>query len=65
MNTDAVKDQQLKKAENRELRLSNNSNCRHNFSNDGHTIYTVNTNDVALSDTVLKYSSNGTNTPIR
>ncbi|MBF1751493.1 MAG: hypothetical protein HXP17_07535, partial [Veillonella sp.] len=40
----------------------NNVTVDTTYGNDGHTIYTVNANDVALGDAVLKYSANGTNT---
>ena len=60
-DTDAVNVQQLKKAKT-EVKAGNNVTVDTTYGNDGHTIYTVNANDVALGDAVLKYSANGTNT---
>ena len=60
-NTDAVNVAQLKKAKT-EVKAGNNVTVDTTYGNDGHTIYTVNANDVALGDAVLKYSANGTNT---
>ena len=60
-DTDAVNVQQLKKAKT-EVKAGNNVTVDTTYGTDGHTIYTVNANDVALGDTVLKYSANGTNT---
>ena len=60
-DTDAVNVQQLKKAKT-EVKAGNNVTVNTTYGNDGHTIYTVNANDVALGDAVLKYSANGTNT---
>ena len=60
-NTDAVNVAQLKKAKI-EVKAGNNVTVDTTYGNDGHTIYTVNANDVALGDAVLKYSANGTNT---
>ena len=52
---------QLKTAKT-EVKAGNNVTVDTTYGNDGHTIYTVNANDVALGDAVLKYSANGTNT---
>ena len=60
-DTDAVNVQQLKTAKT-EVKAGNNVTVDTTYGNDGHTIYTVNANDVALGDAVLKYSANGTNT---
>ena len=60
-DTDAVNVQQLKKAKT-EVKAGNNVTVDTTYGTDGHTIYTVNANDVALGDAVLKYSANGTNT---
>ena len=60
-NTDAVNVAQLKKAKT-EVKAGNNVTVDTTYGTDGHTIYTVNANDVALGDAVLKYSANGTNT---
>ena len=60
-DTDAVNVSQLKKAKT-EVKAGNNVTVDTTYGNDGHTIYTVNANDVALGDAVLKYSANGTNT---
>ena len=60
-NTDAVNVAQLKEAKT-EVKAGNNVTVNTTYGNDGHTIYTVNANDVALGDAVLKYSANGTNT---
>ncbi|RHL91344.1 Tat pathway signal protein [Veillonella atypica] len=60
-DTDAVNVAQLKKAKT-EVKAGNNVTVDTTYGNDGHTIYTVNANDVALGDAVLKYSANGTNT---
>ena len=60
-DTDAVNVKQLKTAKT-EVKAGNNVTVDTNYGNDGHTIYTVNANDVALGDAVLKYSANGTNT---
>ena len=60
-DTDAVNVKQLKKAKT-EVKAGNNVTVDTTYGNDGHTIYTVNANDVALGDAVLKYSANGTNT---
>ena len=60
-DADAVNVQQLKKAKT-EVKAGNNVTVDTTYGNDGHTIYTVNANDVALGDAVLKYSANGTNT---
>ena len=60
-DTDAVNVQQLKKAKT-EVKAGNNVTVDTTYGADGHTIYTVNANDVALGDAVLKYSANGTNT---
>ena len=60
-DTDAVNVKQLKTAKT-EVKAGNNVTVDTTYGNDGHTIYTVNANDVALGDAVLKYSANGTNT---
>ena len=60
-NTDAVNVAQLKEAKT-EVKAGNNVTVNTTYGNDGHTIYTVNANDVALGDAELKYSANGTNT---
>ena len=60
-DTDAVNVAQLKKAKT-EVKAGNNVTVDTTYGTDGHTIYTVNANDVALGDAVLKYSANGTNT---
>ena len=60
-DTDAVNVKQLKKAKT-EVKAGNNVTVDTTYGTDGHTIYTVNANDVALGDAVLKYSANGTNT---
>ena len=60
-DTDAVNVQQLKKAKT-EVKAGNNVTVDTTYGTDGHAIYTVNANDVALGDAVLKYSANGTNT---
>ena len=60
-NTDAVNVAQLKEAKT-EVKAGNNVTVNTTYGNDGHAIYTVNANDVALGDAVLKYSANGTNT---
>ena len=60
-NTDAVNVAQLKEAKT-EVKAGNNVTVDTTYGNDGHAIYTVNANDVALGDAVLKYSANGTNT---
>ena len=60
-DTDAVNVHQLKKAKT-EVKAGNNVTVDTTYGTDGHTIYTVNANDVALGDAVLKYSANGTNT---
>ena len=60
-DTDAVNVKQLKTAKT-EVKAGNNVTVNTTYGNDGHTIYTVNANDVALGDAVLKYSANGTNT---
>ena len=60
-DTDAVNVKQLKTAKT-EVKAGNNITVDTTYGNDGHTIYTVNANDVALGDAVLKYSANGTNT---
>ena len=60
-DTDAVNVQQLKTAKT-EVKAGNNVTVDTTYGTDGHTIYTVNANDVALGDAVLKYSANGTNT---
>ena len=60
-DTDAVNVKQLKTAKT-EVKAGNNVTVDTTYGTDGHTIYTVNANDVALGDAVLKYSANGTNT---
>ena len=60
-DTDAVNVKQLKTAKT-EVKAGNNVTVDTTYGNDGHTIYTVNANDVVLGDAVLKYSANGTNT---
>ena len=60
-DTDAVNVKQLKTAKT-EVKAGNNVTVDTTYGNDGHAIYTVNANDVALGDAVLKYSANGTNT---
>ena len=60
-DTDAVNVKQLKTAKT-EVKAGNNVTVDTTYGNDGHIIYTVNANDVALGDAVLKYSANGTNT---
>ena len=60
-DTDAVNVKQLKTAKT-EVKAGSNVTVDTTYGNDGHTIYTVNANDVALGDAVLKYSANGTNT---
>ena len=60
-NTDAVNVAQLKEAKT-EVKAGNNVTVNTTYGNDGHTIYTVNANDVAFGDAELKYSANGTNT---
>ena len=60
-DTDAVNVKQLKTAKT-EVKAGNNVTVDTTYGNDGHTIYTVNANDVALGDAVLKYSANGSNT---
>ena len=60
-DTDAVNVAQLKEAKT-EVKAGNNVTVNTTYGNDGHTIYTVNANDVALGDAELKYSANGTNT---
>ena len=60
-DTDAVNVKQLKTAKT-EVKAGNNVTVDTTYGNDGHTIYTVNADDVALGDAVLKYSANGTNT---
>ena len=60
-DTDAVNVKQLKTAKT-EVKAGSNVTVDTTYGTDGHTIYTVNANDVALGDAVLKYSANGTNT---
>ena len=60
-NTDAVNVAQLKEAKT-EVKAGKNVTVSEDKGANGQTIYTVNANDVALGDAVLKYSANGTNT---